>query len=1767
MKNNYFKHLFTMLLLLCATVTSAHEQKVDTTANKMAKSVGFITSIDQPDFNVDGIYYNIKDSSATVEVSSTYYFTGAGWEPSPSYSGDVVIPENVTYDGETFKVIGIRGFAFYGCKNLTSVKIPVSIETVGVEAFRGCTGLTAVYIDDLAAWCNIGFATEADLPSWASPEMSSNPLSYSNKLYLKQAGQYSLLTRLYIPFGVTKINGVAFAGSDIESVTIPNSVKVISVGAFMECTNLRSVNLSNSVTSIEWYAFGGCTGLEEIHSLSSKPATIEEDAFTGYSATLYVPGGAKDAYKKAAYWNRFANIVETVDKDLEFTITSEDAATVAVTGYTGNSSSVIIPSHCTINGKRYTVTSIGNNAFDGYRGLTSITIPNSVTSIGDYAFGNCEGLTSIEIPNSVTSIGWYAFQNCTNLSSVVIGNSVTSIGGSAFKGTAWYDNQPDGVVYTGNVLYEYKGTMPSNTSVVVKDGTLGIGNFAFDGCSGLTSITIPNSVTSIGNGAFRSCSGLTSIEIPNSVISIGTAAFYNCSGLTSVTIPNSVTSIERHAFGDCSELKEVHINDLSAWCNISFGDSYANPLYYAKNLYFNGKLVTELVIPDDVKEIKDYAFRYCSALTSITIPNGVTSIGYEAFYGCSGLNEVHINDLSAWCNISFGGYDANPLSYAENLYLNGELVTDLVIPDDVKEIKDYAFGGCSGLTSITIPNSVTSIGERAFRSCSGLKSITIPSSVTSIGNSAFQYCSGLTSITIPNSVTSIGNEAFYYCSGLTSITIPNGVTSIGDDAFYGCSGLKEIYSLSAEPARITSTTFYNYSATLYVPECTKKIYENETEWSRFTNIVEIEVVDKDLEFTITSEDAATVAVTGYTGNKSSVIIPSHCTINGKRYTVTSIGNNAFGGYRGLASIKITNTVTSIGESAFNSCSGLTSLEIPNSVTSIGYNAFVLCTGLKSIEIPGSVTNIENSAFSSCSGLESIVVAEENTVYDSRNNCNAIIETATNTLLQGCQNTTVPSSVTGIGHSAFYLCTALKSIEIANSVTTIADYAFGNCEGLTSIEIPNSVTSIGKSAFLNCTNLSSVVIGNGVTSIGEGAFSGCRGLTSIEIGNNVENIGDYAFYGCSGLTGELVIPGSVTSIGDYAFRDCKGLTSVEIGNGVTFIGESAFYGCSGLTGELVIPNSVTSIGNSAFQNCTNLSSVVIGNGVTSIGDYAFYGCSGLTGELVIPNSVTSIESCAFEGCSGLTGGLVIPNSVTTIESRIFYGCSGLTSVEIPNSVRIIGDDAFSGCSGLTSVEIPNSVTYIGSNAFRDCEGLTSVEIPNSVTYIGSDAFLGTVWFDNQPDGIVYAGKVLYAHKGTMPENTSVTVKEGTLSITDDAFKGCTGLASIEIPSSVTKIGFDAFYGCAELKTVVNFSELTVSKGSSNNGYIAYYADKVINAPNGFVDGDFAWGIDYNGVYVLCSYLGDATELTLPTDYKGENYKIGNSAFQNCTNLSSVEIGNNVEYIGDYAFYGCSGLTGELVIPNSVISIGGGAFQGCSGLTGELVIPNGVAIISNGAFNGCSGLTSVEIPNSVRIIEDDAFSGCSGLTSVEIPNSVTNIGSNAFRDCEGLTSVVIGNGVTSIGDYAFERCSALASVELPVSLRSIGENAFARCTSLVSVLICENVENIGAGAFNSCNKLKSITSLIPAEKLFAIPGLVTTKIYRTCTLYVHIGAGETYAATEGWSRFVNIVEQDLSDIEDVLGEDLDNAVFYDLNGRVVEYPTNGIYIVNGKKVLVK
>ncbi|MCM8871999.1 MAG: leucine-rich repeat domain-containing protein [Paludibacteraceae bacterium] len=498
--------------------------------------------------------------------------------------------------------------------------------------------------------------------------------------------------------------------------------------------------------------------------------------------------------------------------------------------------------------------------------------------------------------------------------------------------------------------YDYTSQVPwyylSIKNVVINNGVTSIGDYAFYNCKGLTSVTIPNSVTSIGFRAFEGCTGLTSVTIPNSVTSIGYEAFVGCTGLTApvynthvfaympksysgaYSIPNSVTSISSYAFYGCTGL-------------------------------------TSITIQNSVTSIGFRAFEGCTGLTSVTIPNRVTSIGKFAFYDCTGLTSINV----AEDNLNYASIDGVLYSKDKNTLImcpQGK-TGSITIPNSVTSIGEYAFGGCTGLTSITIPNSVTSIGDEAFDDCTGLTSITIPNSVTSIGIWAFIGCDNLetadinsqaafniyfnhklTSIILGDDITSIGSSAFNDYTRLTSInvaednlnyasidgvlyskdkktlikcpdgktgsvTIPNSVTSVGEEAFRGCTGLTSV----TIPNSVTSIGFWAFL------DCT---------------------------------------------GLTSITIPN---------SVTSIGNSAFYRCTGLTSVTISNSVTSIGSSVFSGCTGLTSVTIPNSVTSIGELAFYDCTGLTSITIPNSVTSIGDWAFNNCTGLTSMTVEATN----------------------------------------------------------------------------------------------------------------------------------------------------------------------------------------------------------------------------------------------------------------------------------------------------------------------------------------------------------------------------------------------------------------------------------------------------------------------------------------------------------------------------------------------------------------------------------------------------------------------------------------------------------------------------------------------------------------------------------------------------------------------------------------------------------------------
>ena len=564
---------------------------------------------------------------------------------------------------------------------------------------------------------------------------------------------------------------------------------------------------------------------------------------------------------------------------INYNIISEENLTAEVGKNSRFEGEAVIPETVEYKGKQYSVTSIGRDAFSGCSGLTSVTIPNSVTSIGD----------------------------------------------KAFYGTAWFDNQPDGLVYAGKVAYRYKGTMPENTSISLKEGTLGIADYAFSYCYTLTNIVIPNSVTNIGKFAFETCS-LGSVTIPNSVTSIGISAFFR-SGLGSVTIPSSVTSIGVNAFGYCSDLISIVVE--SGNTRYDSRDNCNAIIEKASNTLIAGCKNT--IIPNSVTSIGDYAF-FCYSLTSVTIPNSVTSIGRSAFYGCSGLTSMTIPN--------------SVTNIGDEAFKNCNHLTSVTIGNSVTSIGDEAFSICERLTSVTIPNSVTSIGRSAFDLCTRLTNLTIGNSVTSIGDYAFSYCYSLTSVTIPNSVTSIGLYAFRRCYSLTSVTIPNSVTSIGGGAFLGCSDLTSV-TIGNSVTSIGSNAFSGCSNIKYLE------LHSGAAGSLFKEMTSIETLIIGEEVTSLSNNA----FQGCTG-LTSIVLPN---------TMTKIGDYAFWNCTNLATVVFGEKLNSIGIHAFNSCTALTSITIPKNVTSIGRNAFYNCTGLKEVNsLIETPFDIDDTVFSTYS---------------------------------------------------------------------------------------------------------------------------------------------------------------------------------------------------------------------------------------------------------------------------------------------------------------------------------------------------------------------------------------------------------------------------------------------------------------------------------------------------------------------------------------------------------------------------------------------------------------------------------------------------------------------------------------------------------------------------------------------------------------------------------------------------------------------------------
>ena len=1380
---------------------------------------------------------------------------------------------------------------------------------------------------------------------------------------------------------------------------------------------------------------------------------------------------------------------------------------------------------------------------------------------------------------------------------IVIATLLCSIAANATTGPVqiegiWYnlvtENKQASVTRnTDQTKLKYKGDIVIPSSVTyggVSYDVTEIGDYAFFSCADLASISIPRSVIKIGIGAFEECRNLPAISLPEKLESIEKYAFAGCSSIDSIAIPATVTWVGEGSFWDCKSLKTLVVEDadvvLCLGANFHnkisegmFNDCPLEKIYLGRDLsypeselygyspFYNkselasltlGDKVTmigenllancssvasielpsnvvaignsafmgcsslaTMVIPAGINSISEGTFMDCASLTSVIIPANVAQIGKNAFAGCGKLDFVKISSLEAWCKINFESSSANPLSFAKKLYLNDNLVTEISFPNTITKINDFTFCNYSeALVSVTIPEGVVSIGDSAFYNCANLATINVPNSVELIGCNAFENCTGelLVDCDIPAAVSD--SEGAFYKARFSNVTISDKVAEIGDYAFYGCGNLK---SLSiAESVKSIGVGAFN--------GCTGELL---------------------LSCNVPSSLSA--AKSGFYKN-----VFSKVTVDDK---VKEIGDYAFYGSTKLDTITIEKNVEKIGKYAFVNSTGtlefdcnissaasdtlgafyksaFTKVVVGENVDSIGGYAFSTNEALASISIPSSFESIGENAFKGCKKLSDIHIGDLQSWLTIK-----------------CANKDArPNTQT---KAKLYVNNAvLSKAEVPVTIDSIPDYAFYNCT-LDSVALPQTIVAIGNNAFANCTGKLAVNCNiPSAAKAGDGAFYGSA-FEKVIVGETVDSIGAFAFANNSKLA-SISLPVGLDSIGADAFKNNKALVDIYLGSLESWLnlkfgnkdahpntlGEKAnlYVGNAPLV-KIEIPSTVSAIPDYAFFNC-KFESIVLPESIVAFGSRAFENCSGkLAVNCNIP-AATTAEGGAFY--KSLLTEVTFGNQVKSIGSYAFANCGKMVSMSLPAGITSMGGSAFEGCTGalvvncnvpsvsassegafykskFSKLAIGNQVDSIGSFAFADCANLQDISLSASLDSIGANAFnnskkIANVYVEDLESWLA----IECANKESRPNTLNKSVKiyvDSTLltdvvmpvivdSIAAYAFCNCADLISVTIPEAVKAIGEEAFNGCTKLYKVFNNSALELVEGKKDYGYVAFYAKSVIELDKVDLKGDFQFKT-IDDVHYLVNYVGENSEVELPANYNGKTYHIAAAAFYNCDSIKAV------------------------------------------------VIPAGVETIGEGAFNGCDNLASVKLAKEVASIDNDAFKGCNKLSNVyvetldswlalECANKESRPNSNGktklYVADELLKEIKLSSDITSIPDYAFFNCDSIVTVTIPALVEKIGAYAFAGCSSIASITCsAEEAPTCGAKAFDGVSK--------------AIPVYVVTE-------------ANVYTGAEGWKEFSNIIGKDTG-VEIVEGGN-QQTIIYDLQGRRVENPTNGIYIINGKKV---
>ena len=1418
------------------------------------------------------------------------------------------------------------------------------------------------------------------------------------------------------------------------TVTIPseaNGYTVVNIGeyAFYDCKKITNVVLPETITSLERWAFynSGITSILLPESLS----TIKVSAFLNCASLT----------------------------------------------------SVNLPSQ---------LTSLGASAFSGCSSLQTIDIPEGIIYIQGGTFEGCSSLRRVDIPSTIKKILNDAFSGCASLEEISLPVNLESVGNGVFTGCSALKT----VVISTPTVSTWFRKMESLEQLVLENTVTSINTYAFQNCKNLKSVILSENLESIGNYAFDN-TAIEEVDLPSSITSIGTGAFRNCNNLKHIqsqitnlfstsafTWTNTVLIVPKGLRSDYKSVSgwknavvfedgetvydKIHADDQGI--KYTLNQDANNNVYYSVTGHTD-ILPTSIIIPNNIEgcpvfTVSNNAFTDCVNLEQVTFSEGLNSIDFSAFKGCIKLKEfvsqisdptktkvntssevyerahiiIPIGSKAAYLKSSSWNYfwlfeeGEDIVEYERNvtdeqglIYKLGQsetsfyysvtghtdaLADSVWIPETLNEIpvtqttSSTLFKNCEILKWISIPSTFKYPyygWKRLFEGCSNL---TIALNEKNV--SSFSGCDFLVGVEFGTNVDSLAYQAFYGCKNLEKVVFSEGVRSFASAVFSGCSSLREVY----------------------LPKTLKNI-----------------------------------------GNESFQLCTSLRQLN-MQEGVEVIGSNAFGGCDSLHFTTLPSTVRSIGSSAFYGCT-IDSLVIrensnitSNSIAGCKINTVAVhASSLKSLNNSsikklyiGSEVEICPS-LSGCSGVEIVKVDASNTLFDSREDCNAIIASATNTLLFGCKTTVIPETVRSIGQYAFSGCTGLTNICFNSSITSIGQEAFKGCTGL------QHITSYIKNPFSlgwRCFDQSTLDSTTLEIPFGQSYFyQGWNFKNVVEMEGNEDEM-TFIQFADSNTKRACVEKYDLNKDGEVSIDEAKQVTSISsFGNTII----SSFD-------ELKYFVNATEIANNCFNGYTRLKSISLPESINKIGVRAFYGCDSLETVINI-NGVSFIDEYAFYGCKSLTD-IELHSNIKEIGKYTFYGCTSLASVNIPSGVTSIGASAFQNCKSLLHISLPEGLQTIGDKAFQG-SGLLTMTLPSTLISIGDYALAGNM---------IYCGLSTPITVGTLMSGAS----EVPMYVPQGSFKD---FSSANGWKDFLLMGeYDENIDWTEGQTIIHLEEpgqLRLSIVELDDEEILRL--KIVGQLNST---DLAYLMDGKGKIANLESL-DLRDVTLVYDggcyYSGSWSGISDTGFGGSVTelyLTENERINTYTSMGIspvtyYYYYGpnLKGLFADkpyknIVMPMSVKKMTGEDFSGCKYLLNVEYPGTQLSTIASSAFSGCERLVSINL-EYVDSVCSDAFYGCKMLQKVKGINHVKYIGASAFSGCKRLASddgLMLLEGVDSIPNSAFLGCTSLNGVKFSDNLHYLGSSAFSGCKLLQSVSLPENLVSLNDYSFADCSMLQTV-----------------------------------------------------------------------------------------------